>query len=117
MSTDPTLARWNVRIVRNGEHYGRNNCLTHDENDPLIEFFDMTVRPDLWGDEGYFVSRYYLSTLLEDANELRETGLCLHGGGRYDDEINVEPVAMNAIVDMLVSLPEANTIRLENATG
>ena len=34
------FGRWNVRIVRQNERYGRRNCLIYTESDPLIEFFD-----------------------------------------------------------------------------
>lgn len=27
---------FNVRLVLKGDTYGRNGCLTHDENDPLV---------------------------------------------------------------------------------
>ena len=31
---------WNVRIVEKGDSYGRDMCLTYDETDPLVEFYD-----------------------------------------------------------------------------
>ena len=34
---------WNVRIVENGDAYGKDMCLTHDEADPLVEFYDADV--------------------------------------------------------------------------
>ena len=34
------LDRFNVRIVNNGEKYGREFCLTHDEDKPMVEFYD-----------------------------------------------------------------------------
>ena len=33
--------RWCVRIVFEGDGYGLNHCLTHDETEPMIEFYDM----------------------------------------------------------------------------
>jgi len=55
-----------VRIVYDGEPYGREMVLTHYEHDPLIEFYDADY--DFAKDEngkvlGQFVSRYYKSTL------------------------------------------------------
>ena len=38
-----------VRVVFKGEHYGREDCLTHDKADPLIEFYD---RAHVGGDLG-----------------------------------------------------------------
>lgn len=49
--------RFRVEIIKQGENYGRNNVLTHEKEDPLVEFWDTQYEQ--------FVSRYYLSTLLE----------------------------------------------------
>ena len=68
-----------IRIVRNGDNYGRNWCLTHDDDDALVEFYDLT-----YADEkdplGQFASRYYASTLIEDQDRLTNLGLGLDGG-------------------------------------
>lgn len=58
------------KVINEGDNYGRNNVLTHDEKDSLIEFYM----------DDFFISRYYLSTFLEI-----ETGLCLEGGAREYD--------------------------------
>lgn len=34
---------FNVKIVRNGENYGLNNVLTHDKDDPLVEFMTLVI--------------------------------------------------------------------------
>lgn len=66
-ATGPTGRPFNVRLVRQGEQYGRNGVLTHDQPDPLVEFYDATYEgkdPDTFaGNLGQFVSRYYLHTL------------------------------------------------------
>lgn len=82
--------RFNVRLVRRGDRFGLNDCLTHgDARSPIrarlaehhdgamIEFYDATYagRPE-FGPRGQFVSRYYLGTLAEDAGR----GLDMHGG-------------------------------------
>jgi hypothetical protein len=65
-----------VRLVRKGGKYGREDRLTHDESDPLVEFFD--IRPAKDGSERrQFVSRYYASTLRRDDTS---GGLCLDTG-------------------------------------
>jgi len=50
-----------VRLLKNGENYGLDDCLTHDGPD-IIEFYDATsagkTRP-----RGQFVSRYFVTTL------------------------------------------------------
>jgi hypothetical protein len=66
---------WNVKIVEQGDAYGRDNCLTHDRVEPLVEFYDGRYTEN-FGAEGQFVSRYYVETILEGNN----TGLCLDGG-------------------------------------
>lgn len=81
--TDPETGRpWRVRFLRQGDRYGRDRCLTHDEVEPLVEFYDRRFANgrSSWGhsfpDEGQFVSRYYLSSLLRR----RGGGLNLDGG-------------------------------------
>ena len=70
-----------VRIVYDGDRYGLRHCLVHHDagkNDPLVEFYDGTYAgQDGFDPEGQFVSRYYLSTLLEGASGLLTTGLYL----------------------------------------
>ena len=68
--------RWCVRIVFEGDDYGLNHCLTHDETEPMIEFYDMDSRAAelmrgsddkteayLAEEYGQFVGRYYWSSL------------------------------------------------------
>lgn len=67
-----------VRLVHRGDRYGRNGCLTHDEDEPYVEFFDNDFDHEPWlGIHAQFVSRYYISTLPE-SDPYR--GLCLDGG-------------------------------------
>ena len=92
--------RWCVRIVFEGDNYGRNHCLTHDETEPMIEFYDMDSRAAelmrgsddkteayLAEEYGQFVSRYCWSTLKFDEilngktpTDWSKRGLNLHGG-------------------------------------
>ena len=69
--------KFGVRVVKKGDRHGRNDCLTHDKADPLIEFYDMSADPKKFGPRGQFVSSYYASTL---AYMRDGTGLRLHGG-------------------------------------
>ena len=77
---------WNVRIVENGDAYGKDMCLTHDEADPLVEFYDADASfndgPKNIGMKlGQFVSRYYMSTLMNDGDPIGDGhGFCLDGG-------------------------------------
>ncbi len=74
---------WLVRIVRTGDKYGRDDCLTHDEDKALVEYYDLEHASDRFDARGQFVSRYYAGTLLGhdgfygDGN--RNTGILLHG--------------------------------------
>ena len=65
-----------VRLVHQGDRYGRDGCLTHDKEEPLVEFYDGDYDFEPWlGTKGQFVARYNLGTLLEHSG-----GLCLEGG-------------------------------------
>ena len=68
-----TVGIFNVRLVRQGEKYGRNDCLTHEHPEALVEFYDR--RYPKFGPLGQFVSRYYLSTLMA-----AQGGLNMQGG-------------------------------------
>jgi hypothetical protein len=68
-----------VRLVRQGDRYGHQMSLVHQDAEPLVEFYDAT--------HAQFVSRYYLSTL-----QMRNPNysLILDGGVR---EWTLDPVA------------------------
>ena len=67
------LNKWNVRIVKTGDQYGLNMCLTNDKA-PMVEFYDSRYPHTEYGQ---FVSRYYISTILSDKEY--PNGLCLDG--------------------------------------
>ena len=71
---------WNVRILRRGDRYGLNDCLTHEEDDPIIEFYDTNRTDDEEWKRGHFVARYYVETLFDDEWDLQNQGLQLDGG-------------------------------------
>jgi hypothetical protein len=66
-------SKWKVRLVKKGEKYGRDYCITNDK-DTLVEFYDMTVDKNSFP-IGQFVSRYNLETLKDRGHN----GLCLNG--------------------------------------
>lgn len=66
---------WNVRIREKGDRWGLEDCLVHEDEEPVIEFYDARQDPAKFGDRGQFVSSYYLTTLLQVRG-----GLCLDGG-------------------------------------
>ena len=71
---------WNVRILRRGDRYGLNDCLTHEKDDPIIEFYDTNHTDDEKWKRGQFVARYYAETLFDDEWDLQNQGLQLEGG-------------------------------------
>ena len=88
-----TVDKFNVRVVNKGDKYGRDFCLTHDEDKPLVEFYDSRYPHTEFGQ---FVSRYYVSTLLgEDRYGRAEGGLCLDGGNA--NEWTVKEGDMNIV--------------------
>lgn len=68
------VGKYLVRIVNRGDRYGLNDCLTHLEDKPLVEFWDTRYKHT---PRGQFVSRYYVNTLL---NFPRYHALDLMGG-------------------------------------
>ena len=73
----PNGKRFTVRIVREGDRYGLDDCLTHDESGPMAEFYDATYAGDeRFSPHGQFVSRYYVSTLMESQHRGRGLDLC-----------------------------------------
>lgn len=88
-----------VKRVDVGEFYGparrsRINCPA-----PLIEFWDATYSNQ--GPIGQFVSRYYVSTLVEHAPELIRLGLSLQGGVH---EWRVSAANMATVIDQLCGI-------------
>jgi hypothetical protein len=66
------MLHFNIRVILPGQCYGRNDCLTNDASEPMVEFYDARYPHT---PHGQFVSRYYLSTFMEVPG-----GLCLDGG-------------------------------------
>lgn len=69
-----------IRVVFPGDRYGRLDCLVHDKEDALVEFYDASIDDT---PRGYFVSRYDLETLItaaEPACHARPEGLLLDTG-------------------------------------
>ena len=68
---------FSVRRVMPGDTYGLRGQLTHDGDEPMIEFYD--ARHTQENTLGHFVSRYYESTLLHRRERLLHEGICLEG--------------------------------------
>ena len=90
--------KYNVRIVRKGDKYGREFCLTYDKDEPMVEFYD--GRYPHADCHGQFVSRYYVATILgTDRYGSGEGGLCLDGGN--PNEWSVSEQDMDTVRDYL----------------
>lgn len=100
-----------VRLVRPGDKYGLDRCLTNPKGaEALVEFYDATYVDDPRFDLGLgqFVSRYSLTSILDpridrqyvglDMDRVR-VGLDLDGGVA---EWKVDGAAMNVVYDWLV---------------
>jgi len=86
-----TVSKFNVRVVNQGDKYGRDFCLTHDSDRPLVEFYDARYPHTEFGQ---FVSRYYVSTILgTDGWGGTESGLCLDGGNANEWSVSAEDMA------------------------
>lgn len=89
---------FNVRVVEKGEQYGLNMCLTHEDDMPMIEFYDTRYKFDRIGDiiMGQFITRYNLDTF----KTVQGTGLNLDGGV-HDWTLDPDAVAQtHALLEM-----------------
>lgn len=64
---------WAIRLVQQGQRFGRDDACVHEGAMPVVEFFD-TRFP--FSDLGQFVSRYHADTLLAGTDGT----FCLEGG-------------------------------------
>lgn len=97
-----TGAPFLARVVFKGDGYGAWDegqwALHHKKEEPLIEFFDTRYQ---FTPYGQFVSRYYVSTLLENDDSRRTPGLNLYGG---EPDWSIDGKAMNKVRDWLAQL-------------
>jgi hypothetical protein len=101
-----------VRIVRVGECYGRDDCLTHGgamygrpaqpDALPMIEFYDARQDEATFGPRGQFVSRYYLDTIAECVREGRGINLDGCSPSWFVDADNVRDAFAWAAVELVV---------------
>jgi hypothetical protein len=85
---------FNVRILKQGDSYGRNACLTLEGHEPAVEFFDATHEnnPDFfsdWGGLGQFTGcRYCIKTILKGPRQGLNLGV---------SEWTIDSVAMDIV--------------------
>ena len=82
-----------VRLVRKGDRYGLHGGLTHDQNAPLVEFYDTRydhIVDCLGWVKGMFVSRCHVETLLNHTGGMSLGSL---GHERYEWCVNAKNMA------------------------
>jgi len=83
-----------ARFLFNGDKYGKDDCLRHADEDPVIEFY---IRADDGKSDPYFVSRYCLQTLND--NVKKNDGLCLCGQTYLSLSAEAVKDAVDACID------------------
>lgn len=96
---------FNIVLVCKGDRYGLNDKLVHNQNEPMIEFWDATYENDsrFTKGRGQFVARYDLETL---SRRTPMYGLDLYGGepawkitgANVDDAIRAAHSALSEVV-------------------
>lgn len=92
---DFTTGKWRVHLIYPGERYGLDGCLTYELNAysgapaaahrasyPLVEFYD-TSQDATRFPGGQFVSRYYMTDLLEDNSIAVSLDTMLKNGNQF----------------------------------
>lgn len=92
---DFTTGKWRVHLIYPGERYGLDGCLTYELNAysgapaaahrasyPLVEFYDTSQDAARFPD-GQFVSRYYMTDLLEDDSIAVSIDTMLKNGNQF----------------------------------
>lgn len=92
---DFTTGKWRVHLIYPGERYGVDGCLTYELNAysgapaaahrasyPLVEFYD-TSQDAAHFPGGQFVSRYYMTDLLEDNSTAVSLDTMLKNGNQF----------------------------------
>ena len=94
---------WTIQIIDKGDSYGRDNCLTHDKDEPLVEFYDGDHAHTKAEDGtmlGQFVSRYNLSTICDGGRG----GLDLMG---YEPKWKIDYTGMDYVRSYLSAWAES----------
>ena len=91
---------WTIRIVEEGDKYGRDDCLTYEKDEPVVEFYDAdnpyTIDAPSGTVLGQFVSRYYISTIADGGSG----GLDLMG---YEPKWKMNALVMDNVRAYLMS--------------
>jgi hypothetical protein len=107
--TNSSGNEFEVRVIRKGERYGRDDCLVNDEgnkffnpNDPiLVEFWDAEQDSAHFPGGCQFVSRYGLKTLTERSGAHAYAGLNLYGG---EPKWSIDATTMSDVYEWLTPI-------------
>jgi|TARA_B110000263_G_scaffold232888_1_gene229293 hypothetical protein len=96
---------WTIRIIDKGDKYGLDDCLTHENEEPTVEFYDAdnehTIDKPSGIMLGQFVSRYYISTIADGGRG----GLDLMG---YEPKWKMNALVMDSVRSYLMAFAAAN---------
>lgn len=70
------VGKWNIKVVPANDSSRRKTGHADLDADSIVQFYDNSQSKEVFGEDGQFVSSYYLQTLLEH----KGGGLCLDGG-------------------------------------
>jgi hypothetical protein len=121
---DAHQAWFTMRVVGDGDAYGKGMALTHAGPDPIVEFYDRRWDHDVDPDGerlGQFISRYRLSTLMEpgrDGTTVFDTGIMLDGSNAWQVSAAGMADCLRALMDAdIIPDPEAErAVRIEDLT-
>ena len=96
---------WTIRILDTGDKYGREDCLTHEKEEPTVEFYDAdhphTIDAPSGTVLGQFVARYYISTIADGGGG----GLNLMG---YEPKWTINALCMDNVRAYLEAFAREN---------
>jgi len=91
---------WTIRVLDIGDKYGREDCLTYDADEPVVEFYDAdhphTIDAPSGTVLGQFVARYYISTICDGSTG----GLDLMG---YEPKWKINALTMDSVRAYIMS--------------
>lgn len=104
------IGKWRVNIVEKGDSYGEKGVLCHEDDKPLVEFYDMSQDKKKFPNGQFTSGRYYLDTLLSSEwgmslDDKAKLGICLELCGGVDAWA-VSPGDLNVISAWLATVQQ-----------
>lgn len=114
------IGKWRINVVEKGDLYGENKTLRHEDNKPIVEFYDMSQDKERFPNGQFTGGQYYLETLTtsdvygESLDEMAKSGVGLELCGGVDAWV-VQPGELNVISAWLGAVQ--NRLELEKTKG